>query len=510
MIRDKIQNWSAREDWRALKSWRPYFLIALIGFLLYSQTLFFDFTYFDDGTLVVENQEILGNIKNVGRIFASDAFFSAPGAKFYYRPLLNVSLMVDSQLGLIDSKIGTLPFFFHFSNIIFHLLAAALVFYLLNRLLKKRSLAFILSLFFLVHPALAPAVAWIPGRNDSFLAIFILTAFMIFLNFLERPRLRTYLGFLALFGCALLTKESAIGLPLVIIFYFWFIDKGRIVLPDKLLLIFGSGAVIFIWLIMRRLAFGFGQSGHLASLADIWYNLPALFIFAGKIILPFDLSVLPTLTDARFIWGILGLAGLLALSLIFPPRSLKRFWFGLFWLGIFLFPTFLNPDTSSSFLSHRLYLPFFGFLLILGEFTWSEPPVFGRRRYFFIISGILVGLAILTICHSLSFRNRLVFWREAVIDSPNASLAQRNLGAMYYLEGQPILAERYYRQALKLNPQEPMAHNNLGVIYLDQKKYLQAQAEFYRELEVNPGYEKAINNLILTQSRLKPESVVDK
>jgi len=498
------------KSYNLLHGWRPYLLIFFIGFLLYSQTLFFDFTYFDDSTLILDNQEILGNARNVGRIFMDDAFFSSARAKFYYRPFLNLSLMLDAHLGIITAKTGTLVFFFHFSNIIFHLLAVMLIFYLLNRLLRKRTLAFILSLFFLVHPALAPAVAWIPGRNDSLLAIFVLSAFIVFLNFLERPRLRSYLGFLALFFCALLTKESAIGLPLIIIFYFWFIDKGRIELHDKFLLIGGSAAVVFLWALMRQLAFGFGQSGQLAGLADIWHNLPALLIFAGKIILPFDLSVLPTLTDGRFIWGILGLAGLLALSLIFPPKRLNYFFFGLFWLVIFIFPTFLNPDTSAGFLSHRLYLSFFGFLVILGQFEWAEPPVLRRRRYFLIISAILTFLAILTIVHSLSFRNRLVFWRQAVNDSPNAPLAQRNLGVMYYLEGQPDLAERYYRQALRLNPQEPMVHNNLGVLYLNQEKYIQAQSEFYRELEINPGYEKALNNLILVQSRLKQEGAQNK
>lgn len=495
--------WEEIKHYNFLRNWRPYLLIALIGFLLYSQTLFFDFSYFDDSTLIITNQEILGSVKNIGRIFGSDAFFSSSGAKFYYRPLLNLSLMIDAQLGLATAKTGTLPFWFHFSNIVIHLLAAGLVFYLLNRLLRRRLVAFILSIFFLVHPALAPAVAWIPGRNDSLLAVFVLIAFIVFLNFLERPRLQSYFGYLFLFFVALLTKESAIGLPLVVIFYFWFIDKGRLELSDKLLLIGGSGTVIFLWALMRQLAFGFGQSGRLASVADIWHNLPALFIFAGKIILPFDLSVLPTLTDARFIWGILGLAGMIALSLIFPPRRLNYFFFGLFWLAIFIFPTFLNPDTTAGFLSHRLYLSFFGFMLILGQFEWIEPPFFRRRRYLLIISGILFFLAILTIFHSLSFRNRLVFWHQAVSDSPNAPLARRNLGVMYYLDGQPDLAEKYYRQALLLNPQEPMAHNNLGVIYMDRQQYRQAESEFYQELEINPGYDKAISNLVFVQNQLK-------
>jgi len=502
-ITAKFKNRRVRGDWRSLKGWRPYFLIAAIGFLLYSQTLFFGFSYFDDNALVIDNQEILSSVHNIGRIFSDDVFFSAPQNKFYYRPFLNLSLMLDAQLGKLNAGTGTLTFFFHFSNILWHLLAASLVFYLLKRLWKKRTLAFIMSLFFLVHPALAPAVAWIPGRNDSLLAIFVLTAFLSFLNFLKKPGLRSYLAYLILFFCGLLTKESAIGLPLVVIFYFWFVEKDKIARYDKLALIIGSGSVIFVWLLMRRLALGPSLSGHLAGVPAVWHNLPALFIFAGKLILPFDLSVLPTLANGRFIWGILGLSGFLALGLIFPPRRPRRFLLGIFWLFIFLLPTFLNPDTSSGFLSHRLYLSFFGFLLILGEFEWTNPPLLFRHRYFLIISGILAFLAILSIIHSRSFRDRLVFWQTAAAYSPLSALAQRNLGAMYYLNGQPALAEEYYLRALRLSPDEIMVHNNLGVIYMDRGLYNQARTEFYRELEINPAYDKALNNLIFLQNRLK-------
>lgn len=493
------------EDWRSLRSWRPYFLIFVVGFLLYSQTLFFGFTYFDDNSLIIDNQEILSEVKNVGRIFSSDVFMADAEQNFYYRPFLNLSLMLDAQLGKLDSGTAVLPFFFHFSNIILHLSAALLIFYILTRLFRRKTLAFILTLVFVVHPALAPAVAWIPGRNDSLLAIFVLSAFLMFLNFLEKPRLRSYFGYLALFFCALLTKESAIGLPLAVIFYFWLVDRDKIAFNDKVALIIGSGSIVLVWLMLRRVAFDFNSAGQLAGFADIWHNLPALFIFAGKIILPFDLSVLPTLANARFIWGILGLSGFLALYFITPPKHANRFWFGVFWIGIFLFPTFLNPGNSAGFLSHRLYLSFFGFLLILGEFDWANPPFVKRRRYFLIISAILVIFAFLTVIHSASFRDRLIFWRNAVAYSPLSALAQRNLGVMYYFSGQLPLAEKYYRQALQLNPKEPMAHNNLGVIYMEQGKFRQAAAEFYNELAINPDYPNALDNLRRLQFFMKAE-----
>ena len=153
------------------KKFHPYLLIILIGILLYVWTAFFDFSYFDDQALIVENSEIIGDVSNVGRLFVDDAFFSEQN--FYYRPLLNLSLMLDMQVS------GILPWFFHLTNSGLHILAACLLFAVLIKLHTSRGRALWLSLFILIHPALVQAVAWIPGRNDSLLAIFILSAFFL-------------------------------------------------------------------------------------------------------------------------------------------------------------------------------------------------------------------------------------------------------------------------------------------------------------------------------------------
>ena len=61
-------------NWFALRSWRPYFLIFVIGFLLYGQTLFFDFIYLDDKEVILSEVAVLKAFKNVGEIFSKDVF----------------------------------------------------------------------------------------------------------------------------------------------------------------------------------------------------------------------------------------------------------------------------------------------------------------------------------------------------------------------------------------------------------------------------------------------------
>lgn len=490
-FRDLLNN-----DW--LKSWRPYFIIFALGFLLYGQTLFFDYTYFDDSTLILEKIEILQNLKNIPTVFSTDAFFS--GDRFYYRPLLNLSFMLDAQWG------GIIPFFYHFTNILMHCLAVSLLFYILQFLLKKQPLAFFLSLLFLVHPVLTQAVAWLPGRNDSLLAVFVLAAFALFIKFCEQPRLLYYVGYLVFLFMSLLSKESAAVLPLLIIYYFYFIDQNKLAGSDKLLLILGSITTGFIWFLMRHFALGGEPTNILTAISGILHNSPAILVGLGKIILPINLSVLPVLADSTIIYGVIIFMALI----YFIFKSREKRWsfliFGLIWFLLFLLPSFIRLNTLPDFLEHRLYVPLIGFLIIIAEIDYIKNLDFTKKNIKLICLGILVVFMAITLFHSRVFASRLVFWKAAAQSSPHSPLAQRNLGAMYYFEGNYIESEKYYRRALELNPYEEMVHNNLGVIYLDEKKYDLAKNEFLTELKINPGYDKAIinyNRLLILEKKLR-------
>jgi len=477
--------------WLSLKSWRPYFLIFVIGFLLYSQTLFFDFTYLDDQELIINNAAVLQNVKNFGSLFTTDVFFSAVNAdKFYYRPLLNASFMLDAQVGG-----GIVTAIFHLDNILIHLLAAILIFYLLCRLTSRRPLSFWLALIFLAHPVLVQAVAWLPGRNDSLLTVFVLAAFIAVLDFLRTPRLRSYLAYLLLFLAALLTKETAIGLPLVVIFYFLFIDRGAASRTDRWLLVIGSAAVGFIWFLARHFALGGETIGYLAAWESLWPNAPALLVHLGKLVFPISLPVFPVLADSTLVYGWLVLAALALAWFLSRQKRNRYFLFGAFWFLIFLLPSFIRLTGLPDFLEHRLYLSFFGFLIMLAEIDWIKNMDFSRRLVKICAVAVLVILAGITLVHSRSFSDRLTFWQEASAGSPHSPLAQRNLAVMYYFDGNAAAATMYDAKALALNPQEPMVHNNLGVIYMDQNNLALAEQEFRAELAVNPGYDKALFNL---------------
>jgi predicted membrane-bound mannosyltransferase len=158
--------------------------------------------------------------------------------------------MIDTLLA------GDNLFFYFFVNIIFHLLTACLVFLLFKKIIKRRSIAFLLSLVFLIHPAISQAVAWLPGRNDTLLAFFSLLAILFFQKFSSSPKFK-FLGLYSVFFFfALLTKETALFLPLLVIVYFFTLGKKDVAEKhDKIIVVLTSVFIGVIWYLLRSLAF---------------------------------------------------------------------------------------------------------------------------------------------------------------------------------------------------------------------------------------------------------------
>lgn len=470
-----------------LSGFRPYLFFLLIGAALYGRVVFFDFTYLDDNALIIDNHSYISDVSNIGKIFSSDVFLSTN--RNFYRPILNLSFMIDTVV------LGSSPGVYHLVNVLLHILAASLVFILFLKFGRKRQLAFFLAVLFLVHPLATQAVAWIPGRNDLLLGVFGLASWLLFLSFSERPRLLFYLGHLVCFWLAILTKETAVFLPLLTIFYFLFIRPDRLSRQDRWLLVVGSGIVIFFWLLMRSFALGSSGGEIGGALLTTISSLPALLIYLGKLLFPFNLKVLPILADSSLLYGALSLV------VITPALWFSRFkrWeyiiFGLLWYGLFLLPSFVRLIGLPDFLEHRSYLPLVGFLLVFAEIDWVSGRVKWEKIRLTLAVALLILFGLISFFHAGVFRGRLEFWEAAVSGSPHSPLALRNLGVMYYLEGRSDEALEHYLVAVSLSPNEPMVNNNIGVIYLDQKKYSEAETAFRRELEVNPGYDKALFNL---------------
>ena len=313
------------------ETWRPYAWIILIGFFVYARTLFFDFTYLDDNKLIIDNHAFLSNLSNASHAFRQGALEGPGGSGAYYRPILTVSLMFDTYLG------GISPFVYHLTNIILHLLASCLLFLFLTKLNYRKEPALFFSLVFSIHPVLTQAVAWIPGRNDVLLTIFVILSFMSFLNFLEKNKPKDYLWHICFLTAALFTKENAIFLIAVCIFYLHFIARKKMFSFNGKILMPGWLIAMGFWFFIRKAALLNPVEITAFDMArQATRNLSALIQFIGKLIFPVNLSVLPIIQDTTFFYGFIAII-LVTIILFFSKNMRYNFAvFGALWFFLFL------------------------------------------------------------------------------------------------------------------------------------------------------------------------------
>ncbi|MEI7424683.1 MAG: tetratricopeptide repeat protein [Candidatus Staskawiczbacteria bacterium] len=487
-----------------LNSWHPFLWITILIAIVYSITLFNNVVYLDDNVLVTAHYQFNSDLSNIPQAFTEDIFRTPLNHGTYYRPIDRLSFMLDAQFGE-DSII----FMSHFSNIILHIIAMCLLFYFLTRLKIRKMVAFLFTLIFCIHPITTQTVSLIVGRNDSLLTIFILGSLIFFINFLNNRKPQDLIGHLSFFAIALLTKETAIVLPIFCAIYILIFIGYKDALNNYktyLILMFSYIGIVIAWFLIRMsVLHDFVGNAKYNIIFSIFDNLASLIPAIGKIFLPFNLSVFPVMHDMVFSYGLITIAGLIIWYIFSEKRDNKLILLGLSWFLIFIFLTLLKPiDTVPEFSENRIYLPMLGFIFIILGLGWIKLPLFMKRmpdhktEFVLMISiPIIVLFSSITFHRNQYYKDGLTFWKNATDTSPSYAFNHNNFGSMSFLNKDMVNSEIQFKLAIELNPKEPMAHNNLGLVYANQGRVPEAEQEYKKELEVNPGYDNAYYNLAL-------------
>jgi tetratricopeptide (TPR) repeat protein len=478
-----------------LKGWHPYAWIGAVILLLYFQSLFFDFAYYDDEKLIVNNLQFLTRLSNIPQAFTQLVFPNKSSAP-YYRPMLTVSFMLDAQLS------GPSPFVYHLTNVILHLLSCCLLYLFLTLLQYRKNLSLFFSLLFAVHPILTQAVVWIPGRNDSLLTVFILMAFIFSRHFIETRKWGYYVGYLLSYTLAIFSKESSFFFIVIIVFYILFIKREKITAFSIKALSAGWLMIVIVWFLARDTALNeFPAKLTIFDISiSVLRNLHQFIIYLGKMILPFNLSLFPNPEDLG-VSLIYGFIALILLVIAFCLTKHKRFNFivlGLSWFILFLLPSLINPNISKLTifaLEHRVYLPMVGFIIILLEMDIIRNIHF-QKKYSLIAVVILIGILFgMTFSRAPAYKNRIVLWETAVKESPNGGSFHECLAGIYYSDGIFDKSEIEYKKALELDPNVQQARYFLGLIYLKKNMYPEAIENLKKQSFMTPGNEQIYFNL---------------
>jgi protein O-mannosyl-transferase len=483
-----------------LQPGKPVLWIMAAGCLVYLQALGFGLTNWDDLPLLQSVNRLPGGLAGLVQAFQSNVFVTGSGA--YYRPILTLSFMISTWFGGNELAPQFLV------NIALHLTASGILYLLLVELGNSRAPSFLFSLLYVLHPALAQAVAWIPGRNDSLLGIFVFSSFLFFVRFAGRWRWTDGAWHLFFFLLAIFTKEAALSLVLICPLYLLLAGRTRLnMYRSGVLALFWAG-LVGVWAVLRAQATTPLPYVKLSALLhSAWLNSPGLVQYLGKAFFPFNLSVVPIMRDTTYLWGILAVAGLAAA--LFYSRNLRmsRVVFGfLFFLAFILPPLLLGgsrQSVSTVLLEHRLYLPMAGLILVFLETDLAKNWVKDRKVSKAAVAMVLLLFALLGIRHSRDFADEASFWASAAENSPHAAFVHTAIAQTLDQQGKRAEAIDELRTALELNPSEFAALVNLSTLEVRIGKYEEAEALLIRALAEEPGDPELRKNLLVNLERIR-------
>jgi len=401
-----------------------------------------------------------------------------PTNDMYYRPLFMDMMLLNYKLA------GDNILAYHLVNMQLHMGAVLLLFTLLKKMGLKELHAFVLALVFAVHPVLSQAVAWIPGRNDTMLAVFTLSFFIFSINYYNDSKIKwLLLGGLMLLG-AFFTKETAIfNAPIAFIILVIILRKPW--LDKRMLVQYGVWiAAAGIWYVVRAnatLTWTYADTHQITS--DFLHHLPVLVQYTGKIFFPFNLNVFPIIEDTVYYYGIAAIVLLIVLLYLNKNRDIRTILGGLAIFLLFLLPALLVPNkmNDQSF-EHRLYLPMLGMLLLLSQTILIQNKIEDKQLFYrYIVLAIL--LAAININHQQYFKDPLSFWKKAQLASPHSAYATMMLGER--LTDNLPQAYELLRRSYAMDSTEKYINYYYGMMLQNEDSMLQAEKYFKKEKEIS-------------------------
>ncbi len=482
--------------------------------LCFSPALPGDFLW-DDDLHITANPTIVGplGLKEIWTTAAANYF-----------PLVLTNFWMQHALW------GLNPFGYHVVTLLFHALAAVLLWRVLLRLNARG--AWLGAALWALHPVQVESVAWICELKNTQSAVFFLGAILGWLRWLEVGRVSdppsasptrsqgesstrlsvshsAYAGALVCALLAILSKPSTVPLPVVLALCVWW-RRGRFTWRDLIplvpffLLSFGAAG----WTIWEQRV-NSGAQG--AAWAQTW---PERFVIAGRAVW-FYIGKLAWPADLIFIYprweitatplALVPLAGVvLVVAGLWRGRAgaLRPGFFAAIFFGALLFPVlgfFSIYFFRYAFVGdHFQYLASMGPLALAGAAITVAldrwPAVLGWVRPVF--SALLIGgLGFLTWRESAVYLSSETLWRATLARNPAASMGWFNLGSTLLKAGRHEEAIACLREGLRLRPDDAPGYNDLGCELVVVGRAEEALPIFARALELRPAYAEVHNNL---------------
>lgn len=454
---------AAPAKWR-----RIYALVPAVLALLTSSNSLANGFAFDDGQQVLANESIK-RLSNLPLIFTNSVWafdtnnLSVASSDSYYRPLFMSLFSINYAI------FGTTAWGWHLVNVLIHVVVTLMVFFVLKELTERPWPAAIAAGLFAVHPAHSESVAWISGITDPLMALFVLPVFYLYLRFRKTGRKAFMMIALVLFLPALLSKETALALPLVIAYceLFYFRDSGplkqRVIRAVSFAAFFIAPAAVYFLMRYFALSRLLTPPGSRFGIGMALATMPAVVVkYLGLMLIPLGYNIQHYIAPVGSFLSLSFLAPLALLVAITVAIWLVKsrvLAFAGVWFIIWLLPPLvgLRSFLPQYFVQERyLYLPSIGICLVLAFgiewlaarrlFTFS-----GRQVQTAVASALLMVWSVAYFNQNRVWNDTLRLFRHCVAINPDSTYSHISLSTEYYVQGMRKEAEGETRKALELD-----------------------------------------------------------
>ncbi|MGR3310287.1 MAG: tetratricopeptide repeat protein [Candidatus Brocadiales bacterium] len=412
------------------------------------------------------------------------------------------------------------------------------------------------ALIFASHPVHTDSVTYISGRRDILSTLFFFLGFYYFLRYRTNAKwIYIPLIFMSFF-LGLSSKEMAVTLPLIFFaydFYMYFNTREtrlNIAFFKDIGFTFKTVLLKYKYfygpIIMVGIAFSYYAVFILnASRRVDWYgdNILLNFLTVGRVwIHSIKLLFFPVTLNADYsinafhiseswleLRSLLSIAALVTISYVIlrlllnkvessrsedsrvttpnsklpTPNTRKTIAFCATWFFVTMLPVSHIIPHHELFAEHYLYLPSFGFclliaLLINGALNMQQK-LSSLQKYRYILYSLPVIAIILcsyrTIERNKDWKDEYTLWKKTCETVPDCARARNNLGTVYFDNGMIDEAIVEHAKAAEINPTYSKAFSNLGADYVRKGMFDEAIVMCESAIEFNSANTSAYNTL---------------
>lgn len=463
----------------------------ILFFVLISVLIFFSFSpaleapFMHDSTTNIEENQQIRSLDNLFYNLFIPQTTKGDLMKYLNDPARPLTFLTF-HLNYYFHKLNTVMY--RLTNMMFLVLAGFCIFIFFKTILslfydkEKSTIAAALGSFFIVlHPLNNHTVSYIYHRSEIITLVFFTLCLYAYFKAIKTDKVLHYLMSVICFILGLLTKQSIMVMPLVILVF------DYLFLSDCSFKNLWKNKYKILPYIVITIAYDLYQNTFLQTntmlIADTSFKAKIAYFlsqprsiihYIEQTFVPFKLQLLhyPESVDS-----------LSSVSFVFP-------FFTLVFLAVMTLYIFIKAK-QTKFLRLYAFAVFFYFLNILptSSFFISNEIMADRRFYISLLgAGMAIAILLLEMLKKDNRKQKLIYGVFAVYIV--------FLGGLSFIQSHTIAdSKKLYNSAIKAYPKAYEPYMNLAIEYAKQNKYDEALALYEKALEIKPLDTYVLSNI---------------